>query len=95
MTTEGVASNEQQGPATDEKQAPDEREGRAGRHAGKAKAGGDRADESDRVEGRQNPLIHEGAAADPASDTNEGADDKVRIVEPDGSPSPRADPSSP
>ena len=41
-------------------------------------------------EGRQNVVVHEGAPADPNSDTNEDADEKVEIVEPDGSPTPRS-----
>jgi hypothetical protein len=40
-------------------------------------------------EGRQNVVVHEGAPADPNYDTNEAADDKANIVEPDGSASPR------
>lgn len=43
-----------------------------------------------RQEGLQNPLIHEGAAADPVEDTNERADDAADIRQPDGdSPVPR------
>jgi hypothetical protein len=42
-------------------------------------------------EGRQNVIVHEGAPADPNYDTNEGADDKAEIVEPDGSESPRSE----
>ena len=38
----------------------------------------------------QNPLTHEGAAADDR-DTNENADDKVEVLQPDGSEAPRAD----
>jgi hypothetical protein len=45
-----------------------------------------------RNEGLQNPLTHEGAAPDPAYDSNERADDRVDIIEPDGTPSPRAEP---
>lgn len=41
-------------------------------------------------EARQAPLIHEGAPADPAYDSNERADDAATILEPDGEPSPRA-----
>jgi hypothetical protein len=44
-----------------------------------------------RAEGRQNPLVHEGAAPDGAPDTNESADAKAHIVEPDGTPSPEAE----
>ena len=51
----------------------------------------DREDEPrERDEGRQNVRVHEGASADPGYDTNEEADDKVEIVEPDGSPTPRS-----
>jgi hypothetical protein len=46
-----------------------------------------------RIEGLQNPLTHEGAPPDPGYDSNERADDRAEIVEPDGSPSPRAEPS--
>jgi hypothetical protein len=41
-----------------------------------------------RKDGFQNPLTHEGAAPD-APDSNERADDKVRILQPDGQPVPR------
>ncbi len=45
-----------------------------------------------REEGRQNVLEHEGKPVDPNYDTNEKADDRVEIVEPDGeTPSPRAE----
>jgi hypothetical protein len=37
----------------------------------------------------QSPLIHEGAEPDEV-DTNENADDKADIVQPDGSDAPRA-----
>jgi len=37
----------------------------------------------------QRPLVHEGASADRHHDSNEGADDKVEVVEPDGASSPR------
>lgn len=46
----------------------------------------------ERHEGHQNPLTHEGADPDPVDDANESADDRVDVQEPDGSPSPRADP---
>jgi hypothetical protein len=50
-----------------------------------------REDESsEREEGRQNVVVHEGAPADPNYDTNEDADEKAEIVEPDGSPTPRS-----
>jgi hypothetical protein len=45
---------------------------------------------SNREEGKQNPLTNVGAPPDPNGDSNERADDRARIVEPDGSPSPRA-----
>jgi hypothetical protein len=32
----------------------------------------------------QSPLIHEGADPDPGYDSNEGADEKVRIEQPSG-----------
>lgn len=38
----------------------------------------------------QNPLTHEGAEPDDR-DSNENADDKVEILQPDGSEAPRAD----
>jgi hypothetical protein len=41
-----------------------------------------------RKDGFQNALTHEGAASD-APDSNERADDKVRILQPDGDPVPR------
>jgi hypothetical protein len=41
-----------------------------------------------RKEGFQNPLTHEGAAPD-ARDSIERADDKVRILQPNGKPVPR------
>jgi hypothetical protein len=41
-----------------------------------------------RKDGLQNPLVHEGAAPD-ANDANEQpANDKVRILQPDGQPIP-------
>ncbi len=43
----------------------------------------------EREEGRQNVLEHESGEKD-RRDSNETADEKVEIVEPDGSPSPRA-----
>jgi hypothetical protein len=45
-----------------------------------------------RKEGLQNPLTHAGAAPDPAYDSNERSDDRAEIMEPDGAPSPRAEP---
>jgi hypothetical protein len=48
------------------------------------------ADSPDREEGKQNALVHEGADADSRPDTNEGADAKVRIEQPDGRPVPHA-----
>ncbi len=48
------------------------------------------ADQPRREEGKQNPLVHEGAEADPRPDTNERADDRVRIEQPDGHIVPRA-----
>ena len=45
---------------------------------------------TDRVEGRQNAVIHEGAPSD-EQDTNERADQAVEIQQPDGSPAPRAE----
>jgi hypothetical protein len=40
----------------------------------------------------QNPLTHEGAEPDPDQhDGNENADDRVDILQPDGSEAPRAD----
>ncbi len=47
------------------------------------------SDPDEREEGRQNVLMHEGVEND-RRDSNESADEKVEIVEPDGSPSPRA-----
>jgi hypothetical protein len=41
-----------------------------------------------RKDGFQNPLIHVGAAPN-REDSNERADDKVRILQPDGQPVPR------
>lgn len=40
----------------------------------------------------QSPLTHEGAEPDD-HDSNENADDKVDILQPDGSEAPRADES--
>lgn len=51
--------------------------------------GGEKDSLEGREEGKQGAIIHEGAEPDP-EDSNESADDRVRIVEPDGSPSPRA-----
>lgn len=45
----------------------------------------------EREEGMQNPIDDVGAAPDPNYDGNERADDRVRIEEPDGGESPRAD----
>jgi hypothetical protein len=52
----------------------------------------ERGEEQDveREEGMQNVLIHTGAAPDAGYDGNEHADEKVEIVQPDGSPLPRA-----
>jgi hypothetical protein len=44
----------------------------------------------ERKEGGQDPPTHAGARPDPKPDSNEAADDKASIVEPDGSPSPDA-----
>ena len=44
----------------------------------------------EREEGLQNPLIHEGVPPEGDRDTNEKADDRVEVVEPDGSESPRS-----
>lgn len=44
---------------------------------------------SEREEGRQNALTHESIEAEPPHDTNEQADDKVDVHQPDGSPVPR------
>ena len=46
---------------------------------------------TERKEGAQNALIHEGAPSEGSSDTNERADDAVEIQQPDGSPAPRAE----
>lgn len=48
------------------------------------------ADAPEREEGKQNALVHEGAQADPRPDTNERADDRVRIEQPDGTIVPHA-----
>ena len=40
-------------------------------------------------EGKQHPIIHEGAEPDPV-DSNEEADDKTEVLEPDGEESPHA-----
>jgi hypothetical protein len=42
----------------------------------------------ERKEGGQAPPTHSGRRPDPRPDSNEIADDKASIVEPDGSPSP-------
>ena len=39
---------------------------------------------TERKEGRQNALIHEGREADAVPDTNERADEAVEIRQPDG-----------
>ena len=44
----------------------------------------------ERRDNDQNPLTHTGAHPDQRPDSNEGADDKATIVQPDGSPTPRA-----
>jgi hypothetical protein len=41
-----------------------------------------------RTDGFQSPLVHVGASPNP-EDSNERADDKVRILQPDGQPVPR------
>ncbi len=41
-------------------------------------------------EDEQNPLVDIGADPDPNLDGNETADDKARIVQPDGTRAPRA-----
>lgn len=43
----------------------------------------------DRKDGFQNPLTHEGAAPDADVSNEERADDRVRILQPDGQPAPR------
>ena len=48
------------------------------------------ADQPTREEGKQNALVHEGAEADARPDTNEDADSRVRIEQPDGDPVPHA-----
>jgi hypothetical protein len=58
---------------------PDETEG------GKPQSTG-----SERKDGRQNAVIHEGAEPDPLSD-GKHADERTQVVEPDSSPSPRAE----
>lgn len=49
------------------------------------------ADSPAREEGKQNPLVHAGADADDRGDTNEGADARVRIEQPDGRRVPEAE----
>ena len=49
---------------------------------------------TERIEGRQNAVVHEGAPSDKQEDTNENADDAVEIQQPDGSEAPRAPESS-
>ena len=44
---------------------------------------------TERIEGRQNAIVHEGASSS-EEDTNERADDAVEIQQPDGSEAPRA-----
>ena len=46
---------------------------------------------NEREEGRQNVLEHEGAPADPNYDTNEKADERADVVQPDKTPAPRPD----
>jgi hypothetical protein len=54
-------------------------------------AGKDPTEADGRTEGMQSSVVHEGAPADDRPDTNELADKKANIVEPDGEPpSPRA-----
>ena len=43
----------------------------------------------ERQEGHQNPMVHTGAEPD-AADTDADADDKVEILDPDGTEAPRA-----
>jgi hypothetical protein len=45
-------------------------------------------DEGTRREGFQNSLTHEGVPAD-GDDSNQRADDKVTVLQPDGEPVPR------
>jgi hypothetical protein len=45
---------------------------------------------AERKEGGQDPPAHSGARPDPRVDSNEVADEKASILEPDGSPSPDA-----
>ncbi len=42
------------------------------------------AHDEEREEGRQNPLIHEGADPDPEQVKGAPADDRVRVESPDG-----------
>jgi hypothetical protein len=49
---------------------------------------GEQDKDGGRKEGLQNSLTHDGAAPD-ADDSNERADDRVRILQPDGEPVPR------
>lgn len=44
-----------------------------------------------REEGKQNPVIHEGADPDPQYDGNERADERVEVVNPEGDPAPRVE----
>ena len=49
----------------------------------------DKKDRSD--DGLQHPLTHEGADPEPGYDSNERADDRVRIEQPSGEEAPRAE----
>ncbi len=42
-------------------------------------------------DGLQNPLTHTGADPEPGYDSNERADDRVRIEQPSGEEAPRAE----
>ena len=44
----------------------------------------------ERADGKQNALLHEGAAADPLDDSNEHADAAVSVQQPDGGVAPHA-----
>ena len=48
---------------------------------------------TERIEGRQNAIVHEGVSSGD-EETNDGADDAVEIQQPDGSEAPRAPESS-
>ena len=46
---------------------------------------------TEREEGKQNPITHEGAPSDGPSDSNEHADEAVEVMQPDGeTPAPRS-----